>query len=83
MLRANVVSRVLREAGFRPLPSGTSRMREGLRVSQSGTEVRVTADLDSWRAAARLADDAADALIGRYDLDWASKQAFYVSARER
>jgi hypothetical protein len=63
ILAANVVSRHLAKVGLRPLPSGTSRMREGLRVSKSWQKVRVTADLNSSREAADLAIAAREALI--------------------
>lgn len=69
-LTAASVSRFIREAGFRPLPSGTSPDREGLRVRQAGRAVGggvyVTADLDGERAAARLAEDVRAALAARY-----------------
>lgn len=52
MLKASTVSRQLRQQGFRPLPSGTKRSREGLRVRQGyGGTVYVVADLDSERQA--------------------------------
>lgn len=56
------VSAFLRRAGFQPSGSANRRTRQGLRVTQSGTRVTVTADLDSDREAARLGDDLAAAL---------------------
>lgn len=54
---AQSVSRVLADAGERPLPSGTSRMREGIRVTKnSGTGVAVIVDHDSERESAERAD---------------------------
>ena len=41
-ITASSVSAALRRGGLRPLPSGTSRMREGLRVSRSWQSVRVS-----------------------------------------
>lgn len=61
-LTANTVSAKLRRAGFNPLGSGASRMRQGLRVRNSFNAVYVSADLDGERAAQRLAADAAEAL---------------------
>lgn len=55
MTNAATISRILREGGLRPLPSGTSRMREGIRVSKSfGGEVRISFDFDSNRCAREL-----------------------------
>ena len=64
-LHAHVVSRALRRAGFRPLPSGTPRTREGLRVSRAATHVVVLVDLDSASAAARATDDVFDTLAAK------------------
>lgn len=64
MTSAAAISGRLRKAGFNPLGGGSSRDREGLRVSGSTTSVRVCADLDSPNAARRMAADAADALRG-------------------
>lgn len=61
-MNAAAISGVLHRLGFRPIPTHTYE-REGLRVTKSGTRVRVTADLDSARAAAELAEDARQALI--------------------
>lgn len=52
------VSALLRRSGFNPLGSGTSRTREGLRISQSLTGVTVSADMDSDNAAERMSIDA-------------------------
>lgn len=55
---ANIVSRTLAAAGERPLPSGTSRMREGIRVSSyGGGRVAVAVDQDNDREATARADD--------------------------
>ena len=67
MITASAVSRTLRRGGLNPLGSGTSRNREGLRVSDSlrtGSlrRVRVTADLDSEYAAGQMIEAAADIL---------------------
>lgn len=55
--RAAAVSRFLAKAGHRPLPSGTSRSREGVRVSPTGVDgdVFVVVDWDTPAAAARRA----------------------------
>lgn len=59
---AAAVSRALRRQGFRPLPSGTSRNREGIRVSQSPGHVAVTADIDRTGNATELVDEMFQAL---------------------
>lgn len=80
---AAAVSAALRRAGFNPLGSGTSRMREGLRVSTSvwPGSVRVSADLDSENAAERMAAEAQTALAeAGYQVKPAdSRSSFYVS----
>lgn len=60
--KAAAVSRTLRAAGMRPLPSGTARGREGIRVSRGthGTSVAVILDAPSERA--RLTADVVKAL---------------------
>lgn len=63
-LTASTVSSRLRKAGFNPLGSGSSRNREGVRVSQSMHRVYVVADLDNPSAAQRMAADVAEALTG-------------------
>lgn len=56
-ITAASISGRLKRAGFHPLPSGTSRNREGIRVSRAALPgaVRVTVDLDSDSAAETLA----------------------------
>lgn len=62
MTSASAVSAALRRAGFSPLGSGTSRMREGIRVSSSLHAVTVTVDLDHSGKADRMAADVEEAL---------------------
>lgn len=61
---AAAVSRTLREAGMRPLPSGTPRSREGIRVSRTSLPATayVSVDVDLPRKAARMAADVAEVL---------------------
>lgn len=55
---AATVSRVIRRGGIQTLGSGTSRMREGVRVTGHGpSKARVHVDLDAPSAALRLTDD--------------------------
>jgi hypothetical protein len=62
-LRSASVSRTLAQAGLRPLPPGTSRDREGIRVRAShASTVRVAVDLDGDRERDLLAMDVAAAL---------------------
>lgn len=63
-MTASSVSRQLRLAGFRPLPSETTRMREGIRVrgNRSGS-VYVVADFDNDRHV----DEAIESLIETLD----------------
>jgi hypothetical protein len=76
--KAVTVSAALRRAGFNPVSPATQR--EGLKAKQSGSRVRVVADLDSDNAARRMADDAADALSTRgYTVSSITGGAFYVS----
>lgn len=55
--RAASVSRTLRTGGLNPLGSGTSRMREGIRVKASLSYTLVSVDVDSSRQAERLIQD--------------------------
>lgn len=82
-ISAASVSAALRRGGLRPLPSGTSRMREGLRVSRSWQSVRVTADLNSNRDAIEMAKWAAEILTAAgYVLDAEQDQTgFNVTER--
>lgn len=57
-LQASAVSRKLRAGGLRPLPSGTPRSREGVRVSQTPGHVSVLADVNAPSLAVVLADTA-------------------------
>ena len=57
------VSRTLASNGLRPLPSGTSRNREGIRVTRTTAErIRVGIDLDSPRARAVVEDEVVNVL---------------------
>lgn len=79
---AAAVSAALRRTGFNPVGSGNTR--EGLRVKGSGVQVYVVADLDSDRAAARMAQDARDALAeaGYVVAELAEgKASFYVTGK--
>jgi hypothetical protein len=81
-ISASSVSRDLAALGVRPLPSGTSRMREGVRVTGSLGTVRVSVDLDSENMARRRADDIEEALRGKgYTVERASEQAVVVRGR--
>lgn len=61
--RAAAVSRALRAGGLRPLPSGTPRSREGVRVSPSVFEtVSVVVSIDAPRQCARVAADVEEVL---------------------
>lgn len=78
---AAAVSAALRRAGFNPLGSGTPTTREGIRV-RGGREVYVVADLDSDRAAARMAQDAREALTeAGYATADAGDASFYVTGK--
>jgi hypothetical protein len=81
MTSASAVSGALRQAGFNPVGSGSRRA--GLKVRTSYKRVRVTADLDSDRAAADLAVDARQALVGAgYEVQSTEEaNAFYVVGR--
>lgn len=61
-LTASHVSRLLRRGGLNPLGSGTSRMREGVRVTQSLGQVTVGVSIDSPRQEARVIQDVKDIL---------------------
>lgn len=78
--RAAAVSRALRAGGIRPLPSGTPRDREGVRVSSSILEsASVTVSIDAPGARARLAAAVEEALTAAsYHVAVSSSQAgFY------
>lgn len=60
-MNAASISRELRTMGFNPV-AASDRNREGLRVTNSATAVRVSADLDAERAAVAMAQDAFSAL---------------------
>lgn len=62
---AAAVSRKLRAAGIRPLPSGTSRMREGVRVTTDALDntANVSVDIDLPRKAARIANQIEEVLV--------------------
>lgn len=80
-LTASSVSARLRRAGLNPLGSGTSRQREGLRVSQNTWGVRVVADLDSEREAQLMSELAEAALAAhRYVIRRTGSAGFYVTA---
>jgi hypothetical protein len=77
---ASHVSRVLAEAGERPLPSGTSRMREGIRVTNSIGYVRVVVDHDSHRESAQRAEVLRDILVGAgFCVDFATDAVLRVT----
>lgn len=79
---AAAVSAMLRRAGFNPLGSGTPRTREGLRVSRSGINVYVVADLDLNGASRRMAQDAREAATeAGYETADAGAAAFYVTGK--
>lgn len=79
-MTAPAVSRQLRRLGFHPVGTAT-RNREGLRVTGSALgRVRVTADLDSPRAARDLAIAARTALeTAGYQVEPSGDAAFYVT----
>lgn len=56
------VSAFLRRAGLNPLPSGTPRTREGIRVSRALNGCTVIVDLDAPTAQHRLADEVEEVL---------------------
>lgn len=60
-LKAGVVSRKLRKKGFVVLYSGHSRMREGIRLRQSGDKVFASVDIDTGDTVA-IADDLMETL---------------------
>lgn len=68
----STVSRKLRQAGMRPLPSGTPRDREGVRVSGSSRRtglpsldaVSVVVSIDGPAHRARIAVDVVEVLTG-------------------
>lgn len=59
---ASAVSRRIREDVMRPLPSGTPRGREGVRVSGHLQGASVAVDIDLPGKAARIADAITEAL---------------------
>jgi hypothetical protein len=60
---AAAVSRALRKQGITVLPSGSTRMREGVRVSSfTGVAASVSVDLDAPGQARRLTDHVIEAL---------------------
>lgn len=61
-LTASRVSRLLRQGGLNPLGSGTSRMREGVRVTQSLGQVTVGVSIDSPNQEGRVVQDVKDIL---------------------
>lgn len=79
---AAAVSRALKRQGFSPLPSGTVRRREGIRVSQSPRHVAVTVDLDNASRATELADDLFQALVAsKYHVERMATNRLWVLAR--
>ena len=81
---AAAVSAALRRGGLRPLGSGTSRMREGIRVSKfSVGAVRVGFDFDSDRLADRLCSDAFEILTtSGYQVDRPADYAALIVRRD-
>jgi hypothetical protein len=83
-MNASTISRHLRSVGFQPMGSANRRTRQGLRVTDGYSGVRVCADLDSDREAADLAIAARQALIAAgYTLNLESDNpaAFHVTGR--
>lgn len=74
------VSGLLKKSGFNPLPSESSRLREGLRVKAiSASECRVVVDLDSERATDEWLADAAEVLRdGGYEVGLSGELALHV-----
>lgn len=80
MLQASTVSRFLAANDLRPLPSGTSHAREGIRVKRSLRAVYVVADYDSTGEAKFMADELFKVLEARYDVQLTSDgTAMYVT----
>lgn len=80
MISGPSVSAFLRRQGFQPSGSANRGTRQGLRVTQCGTRITVTADLDSDREAARLAEDVAEALTdGGYSISRTRPNRMIVS----
>jgi phage replication-related protein YjqB (UPF0714/DUF867 family) len=78
---AQAVSRKLRTLGFVALGANASRMREGVRVRQSGNRVYVTADLNDLAAGQKLAEEMAAKLSGAgFSVEAAAVDSFYVGA---
>lgn len=75
---ASAISAALRRGGLNPLGSGTSRNREGLRVTGNSRGVTVIADLDRQSEAARLSTEAEAALADRYTVVRHSPSQFSV-----
>lgn len=79
--QAAVVSSTLRRAGIRPLPSGTPRGREGVRVSRGvggATIAHVSVLIDSTRERKSLTDDVAAALTAAgYNVERGNDDAEY------
>lgn len=77
---AAAVSRILASAGERPLPSGTTRRREGIRVSASVSGIsRVFVDHDNEREAARRSEALEEILKqAGYVIQRTSSAAFYA-----
>lgn len=63
-LTASHLSRVLHDAGFRPLPSGTHRSRYGMRVMRHPLpgHVAISVDLPTPTRARRVAADVVETL---------------------
>lgn len=61
---ASSISRLLRQAGFNPLGSGTPRSREGIRVSGSVVGVTVAVDFDSVNDSEETAAEVERVLVG-------------------
>lgn len=81
-MNAAAVSRTLARAGLRPLPSGTSRMREGIRVSRGIADVvaRVIVDFDDEAAAARRSVEVEEILSTAYTVERTGPTSLAVKA---
>lgn len=81
-MKAASVSAFLRREGFNISGAGSSRMREGIRCSNSGAEVLVAVDFDGANEARRMADAIEESLGKRYAIRRAEGGAMiYASER--
>ena len=79
---ASSISRVLAQAGYRALGSGTPRSREGTRVSGGRDHVSVWVDFDNEAAAARRSEELEQVLAEKgYATRRAAPAGFWVTGR--